>query len=367
MIDNRFSKLLMVAVFLCVGLTMTAQGHLLFDGIPINGSYPAFLKNLQAAKYKYVSDYEETSFPTIWGKSKDLGGYEAGLYVSYKDDRSQLVTGVSAVVYEKDASLLSMKYEVVRDYLRKVYLSATFQETRYVYDEEPMMERTDRIGILSIPGKGTITLSEGLDMDDNHVLVADYRDGINSAGMRSADAVLASYDLSSFVTCATGCILTEKASKVEIQGQCGGRTFMIEPVDKDKQLLLELMAYQNNNDVKASLLNAYVYSVIRNKVAANTCVVTSGRMERVIYAYVDAQRKAREQKRPTARGVLWGMLKDYLFTSQEKAMIDKTLSKETQERIFSGILGAVGGSGPTNFDMLSPAQQAVIDSSSNGK
>ena len=90
-------------------------------------------------------------------------------------------------------------------------------------------------------------------------------------------------------------------------------------------------------------------------------------MEKVIYAYVDAQRRAREQQKPTVRGVLWGMLKDYLYTPKEKAQMDRMIPKQVQEKMFQGIFGAVGGSGPTNFDMLSPAEQAVIHESSNGR
>ena len=146
-----------------------------------------------------------------------------------------------------------------------------------------------------------------------------------------------------------------------------GRDYRFLAEGQDENLLKELMSYQNDKDVKASLLNTYIYSIVRNGIPEKTTFVSTSRMEKVIYAYVDAQQKLRQQKRVSARGVLWGMLKDYLFTSEEKAHMDKTIPKDMQERMFMGIFGAVGGSGPTNFDMLSPAQQAVIHESSNGR
>ncbi len=365
----RFAKLLLLAVLVFSSVGLSAQGHLLFDGIPIDGSYSSFLKKLQTARYKYVKENEETSVPVLWGKSKDIGGYDVGVTVFYKPDETKLVTGVSAIHYEKDKKWLSLKADGVRDYLRKTYPSATFTETRYLYDETPEFGSTDRECVITVPGKGTITVSEGTDMDDNLALTVYYHDALNNFGRRSKDAFLTSYDLSPFVSCAIGCTLDERESSLEIRGKYNGRSFVIEPVDKDCQLLRELMAYNNNKDVKASLLNAYVYSVVRNNLPANTHMVTSQRMEKVIYAYVDAQRKMQQQTqgRVSVRGALWGMLKNYLYTSQEKAMMDRTIPKDVQEKLFVGILGAVGGNGPTNFDMLSPSQQAVIHESSNAK
>ena len=342
--------------------------HLTFDGIPLDGSYQMFKKKLQAKGYKYVKENEETSIPCFWGKPAGFLDKEVGLFIRYSQDKSQKVGGVTAVLYDFE----HFDYNAISNYHERTNKGATAVETVYRYDELPDFGRIDKEKVITIPGKGTITVTIGADMDDVETIFVVFKDAVNASDLYDDEdegdpSNSSTESLASYVSCANGCVLTYCDGTTVISGAYNGRKFRIQPKDEDGQIIYKLMRYNNNQEVKSTLLNTYVYSVVRDNLPENTIAVTSKRMEKVIYAYVDAQRRAREQQKPTVRGVLWGMLKDYLYTPKEKAQMDRMIPKQVQEQMFQGIFGAIGGSGPTNFDMLSPAQQAVIHQSSNGR
>lgn len=374
-LENNMRRLLII-VLLFAGLANTifisAQGpnikHLTFDGIPLDGSYQMFKKKLLAKGYKYVKENEETSMPCVWGKPAGFLDKEVGLFIRYNRDKSQTVGGVTAVLYDFD----KYDYEMIGNYHERTNKGATAVETVYRYDELPDFGRIDKEKIITIPGKGTITVTKGADMDDVESVTVAFEDAVNVRNLYDEDdecdpSRSTSESLTPYVSCASNCVIADVDCNTLISGVYNGRKFRIQPKDEDGQIIYKLMRYNNNQEVKSTLLNTYVYSVVRDNLPENTVVVTMKRMEKVIYAYVDAQRRAREQQKPTVRGVLWGMLKDYLYTPKEKAQMDRMIPKQVQEKMFQGIFGAVGGSGPTNFDMLSPAQQAVIHQSSNGR
>lgn len=359
-------RMALLAMMLMGAAAVSAQVHLTFDGIPLDGSYQMFKKKLLAKGYKYAKENEETSSPAIWGKPPGFLDREVGLFVRYSNDRNQTVGGVTAVMYEFN----KFDYEALSNYHTRTNKGATSVATYYKYDETPDMERVDHEVVVTIPNRGTVTVWDGVDMDENPVLTVEFRDAQNIQLIELPDykdPAPVTYDIARFVSCASGCKLSVINYVMELSGNYNGRKFRIQARDSDKDILAQLMDYNNNQEVKSTLLNTYVYSVVRDNLPENTIAVTSKRMEKVIYAYVDAQRRAREQQKPTVRGVLWGMLKDYLYTPKEKAQMDRIIPKQVQEQMFQGIFGAVGGSGPTNFDMLSPAQQAVIHQSSNGR
>lgn len=371
--NRQLLRLSASVVLMLVFTTVLAQQHLPFNGIPIDGRYESFRQRLIRSGFKYLKENEETSSPLFEGSLAGLRGIPFGLYV-LSGERSDVVTEVSAYYYPESEAELPLKYDRLVNYIGTLYPTAKCVQYKYVYDETPEFGGRFKDCTFTVKGNdggilGTICVAHETDMDENQVLTVSFVDHANMTryGRKGRKMEPRQYDLSGYVDCASRCRIDIGYYGTEIFCTYNGRDYRFLAEGQDENLLKELMFYQNDKDVKASLLNTYVYSIVRNGIPEKTTFVSTSRMEKVIYAYVDAQQKLRQQKRVSARGALWGMLKDYLFTSEEKAHMDKTIPKDMQERMFMGIFGAVGGSGPTNFDMLSPAQQAVIHESSNGR
>ena len=227
-------RMAILAMMLMGAAAVSAQVHLTFDGIPLDGSYQMFKKKLLAKGYKYVKENEETSMPCFWGKPAGFLDKEVGLFIRYSQDNRQTVGGVTAVLYDFE----QFDYNAISNYHERTNKGATAVETVYRYDELPDFGRIDKEKVITIPGKGTITVTKGADMDDVESVTVAFEDAVNVRNLYDEDdecdpSRSTSESLTPYVSCASNCVIADVDCNTLISGVYNGRKFRIQPKDEE--------------------------------------------------------------------------------------------------------------------------------------
>lgn len=137
--------------------------------------------------------------------------------------------------------------------------------------------------------------------------------------------------------------------------------------DKDFTILRSLLFGKGSEKYKTEtklVLSSFLNNFIKNLPEKNHVIMTNEELVNVIYAYVDARKKAvaaqrkaqvQQQTPMSLNGIIYELLRKYAFTKEERDLIDQSLTREQQQIIVDAIRGTMGGmisNMPTLWDQM---------------
>ena len=318
---KRFMILMMA---LMITASVSAQQHMTFDGVPINGKVETFTKRLIAANhnYKYVRNQGGNSF--LKGKVQILDDMEADFVIPNCND-GKFVYAVTISSFKNFGN-----YNKIKNLLINKYPSAVCRETFYKYDVIESNQDFKKC-YLTIPSLGVITITEGLGMDETEELTIVFEDEINSKKYNPSrysreSPIVKTLSLKPYVNCVDNAVLYEKENKeIEITIVNGGKKNKILPQSMDGINLKKLIQGNASQNDKSTIINAYIYSVVSENSPENTVIVTQTRMERIQHNYTEYQaQKLQEQQHKQKIEMIQAGILMYLL----KGMFSKTNEKD---------------------------------------
>lgn len=352
MIKRLCSLLLMVLVAGCLSAQVTA--HLTFMNVPITGSYQTVSKELTSKGFKA----DDSGF--LIGKFADS---DCGLLVKTNDSNGRVGSVVAYVYADSEASMVK-KTNAIVGYCQQHYSITQHIARRFVHDVSYGQDEVLEEHFFSVPS-GDILVRAGYDPDDGCVVTAQFRDhdGEYPDGRSDFWDKPTWYDITATVpgveSCQMGVLDYELVFKVRYQG----KEAEIRSEQGDCAGLLKILNGCQDVSLKRSILGCYVLSVLPRNPDGKTVYVYRQHLNTVCEAFANyaRQQKARQW---SPKNVLFGMLRDHIFTKGEQQLFDKYLSGDLQQALMGAAFGGIFGSGGTNWDMLNDAQKAYIHSSS---
>lgn len=310
---KRFIILMMA---LMITASVSAQQHMTFDGVPINGKVETFTKRLVAANYKNHDAIIHGDWCPLKGKPKGMYGLTVGLK-PYSDEGNvyglEILLGKNAAYYDR-----------IKAYFEKLYPTAEVDDKMYIdIDDYKNREKTYiRQCSFSVSGKGLIRMWSNHNGDLSIEIIDEYNSNKYDPDLFDNGRIIPLPGIPKI----NNCLITyNEFEKDMITGEYDGQTFYLNPSGDDSYLIDWVLAGKEPIADRDAILSAYIISVLQEVNVENTVITTRNRLEpiRKRYQELQAQKLQEQQHKQKIEMIQAGILM-YLI----KGMFSKTNEKD---------------------------------------
>ena len=337
--------------------------HLSYEGIEIDGTSETFFDKLKRKGYKIEEKVDGYHYYTCAvGSFAEERGWEI---VADCDDTDSIYSVMLYMSCVTGSSLL-MTYDNVKKYIEKKY--SIIGTERHI-SEIPIIDNEDTEIVYTVGILGNITVSYNIDDAGSYVCVR-FTDRINS-GLHGITFKTERYEISNISDVYKKCFIeiSEDEGKFTVIDNNGNYRFISRRDDAEKLYYLLISKYDNT--MKLCLINDYVIKQFNKcKANKNLIPIVTKEFETLLQNYLA---KVQEKKRKDAelisnpRQLLLEVIRQTIFSKDERKMFDSLFSPEFQRQLIGGTIKVMASDAPTQWDLYSDSQKAIIHEYHNAK